>query len=457
MKTVRGMALALQNQQITSVRLIEEALARIDAHRRAGGCAWISVDAEHALVAAHASDVARAAGYAPSLLAGLPISIKDLFDIAGQVTRAGSRILANAPPATTDALAVARLRAAGAILLGRTNMSEFAYTGLGLNPHYGNPCTPLDPSRVAGGSSSGAAVSVAGEMAIAALGTDTGGSIRVPAAFCGLTGFKPTAKRVPLTGAIPLSASLDSAGPLAPSVDCCAILDAVLVGQSPSSIETSAANIKGLRLYVTHDYVGAELDRTVHSAFEAALEALSRAGAHIVHFSFPELFELNSINQQGGLVAAEAWTWHRSLIQRAGANYDPHVVANLRKGATLTAADYLDILAGHKRLQAYARQRLYDADAWLMPTAAITPPPLAPLIRDDALFVSTNKLALRNARITNILNGCALTLPCQLPGELPVGLSICGFAYSDARIIRIARAIEAVLATRQHSTHLSTH
>ncbi|BBO59516.1 amidase [Mycoavidus sp. B2-EB] len=448
MKTIRDLALALQNQQMTSVRLIEEALTRIDAHRRAGGCAWISIDAQQALAAAHASDATRAAGYAPSPLAGLPVSIKDLFDMAGQVTRAGSRVLADAPPAVTDAPAVARLRAAGAILLGRTNMSEFAYSGLGLNPHYGNPCTPLDPSRVAGGSSAGAAVSVAGEMAIAALGTDTGGSIRVPAAFCGLTGFKPTAKRVPLTGAIPLSASLDSAGPLAPSVDCCAIFDAVLAGQSPSSIETSAANIKGLRLYVTHDYVGADLDRTVRSAFEAALETLSQAGAHIVHFSFPELFELNSINQQGGLVAAEAWAWHRPLIQRASAQYDPRIAANIRKGATQTAADYLDVLAGHKRLQAYARQRLYDADAWLMPTSAIAAPPLAPLINDDALFASTNALALRNARITNILNGCALTLPCQLPGTLPVGLSICGFAYSDARIIRIARAIEAVLAAR---------
>ncbi|KAG0313773.1 hypothetical protein BGZ97_009917 [Linnemannia gamsii] len=448
MKTIRNLAAALQSGRTTSVRLIEDALTRIDAHRRGGGSAWINVNAENALAAAHAADAARTVGYAPSLLAGLPVSIKDLFDIAGQVTTAGSRALINAPPATSDAPAVARLRAAGAILLGRTNMSEFAYSGLGLNPHYGTPCIPHHPNRVAGGSSAGAAVSVAGEMAVAALGTDTGGSIRVPAAFCGLTGFKPTAKRIPMAGTIPLSPSLDSVGPLAQSVDCCAIFDAVLAGHAPSSIETRAANMNGLRLYVTDDYVGANLDDAVSTAFQAALEALGRAGAHIVQFSFPELFELSQINAKGGLVAAEAWAWHRPLFKRAGASYDPRVAANIRKGETHTAADYLDVLAGHQRLQAAARQRLEDADAWLMPTAAIAPPPLAPLIHDDALFFSTNMLALRNARITNILDGCALTLPCQPAGELPVGLSVCGFALSDARIIRIARAIEAVLTAR---------
>lgn len=448
MKTIRNLAAKLQSGRTTSVRLIEDALTRIDAHRRGGGSAWININAENALAAAHAADAARTVGYAPSLLAGLPVSIKDLFDIAGQITTAGSRVLSDAPPATSDAPAVARLRAAGAILLGRTNMSEFAYSGLGLNPHYGNPCTPHHPNRVAGGSSAGAAVSVAGEMAVAALGTDTGGSIRVPAAFCGLAGFKPTAKRIPMAGAIPLSPSLDSAGPLAHSVDCCAIFDAVLAGQSPPSIETSAANINGLRFYVTDDYVSADLDDAVNTSFQAALEALGQAGAHIVQFSFPELFELSQINAKGGLVAAEAWAWHRPLFKRAGASYDPRVAANIRKGETHTAADYLDVLAGHQRLQAAARQRLEDADAWLMPTAAIVPPPLAPLIHDDALFFSTNTLALRNARITNILDGCALTLPCQQAGELPVGLSVCGFAHSDARIIRIARAIEAVLAAR---------
>ena len=337
MKTIRALAAELQAGQTTSVKLVEQALERIAAYRGQGGAAYVSVDADRALASARASDAARAAGNVPSLLAGLPVSIKDLFDVQGEVTAAGSRALADAQAAQADAPVVARLRHAGAVLLGRTNMSEFAFSGLGLNPHYGTPRNPLDDARVSGGSTSGGAVSVASDMAVMALGTDTGGSIRIPSAFCGLTGFKPTARRVSLDGAVPLSTTLDSAGPLARSVDCCAIADAILSGET---LATDAVPLAGLRFGVTEDFVNDGMDDTVRAAFEAALSRLQKAGALIQRFAFPELKELPSINAGGGFSAAESWTWHRGLLERAGDKYDRRVAVRIRRGAQQSAADY---------------------------------------------------------------------------------------------------------------------
>ncbi len=439
---IRTLAAELAAGRVTSVALTEAALDRVKRHRAADGAAYVSVNAQAALAMARAADAAREAGNVPSLLAGLPVSIKDLFDVAGEVTTAGSRALAGQPPATTDAVAVARLRAAGAVLLGRTNMSEFAFSGLGLNPHYGTPRTPADGTRAAGGSSSGAAVTVAGGMAVAGLGTDTGGSIRIPSAFCGLTGFKPTARRVPMTGGVPLSTSLDSGGPLANSVDCCAIVDAILSGET---LDTDAVPLAGLRLGVTQDYVGADLDDTVATAFNRAVERLQRAGAHIVRFDFPELLRLPEINSAGGLPAAEAWAWHRPLLARAEAQYDPRVATRIRRGEQMGAAAYIDVLDARARMIAAARKRLGNLDAWLMPTVAIVPPEVAPLEADDAQFFRTNALVLRNPSVINFLDGCALTLPIQARDELPVGLSLCGMAGDDARVLRVGRAIEAVL------------
>ncbi|CAJ0795334.1 2-amino-5-chloromuconic acid deaminase [Ralstonia condita] len=439
---IRSLAADLAAGRTTSVALTEAALEHAKRHRAAGGSAYVSLDAQAALAMARAADTARAAGNVPSLLAGLPVSIKDLFDVAGQVTSAGSRALAHQPPATADAAAVARLRAAGAVLLGRTNMSEFAFSGLGLNPHYGTPRTPVDGTRVAGGSTSGGAVTVAGGMAVAALGTDTGGSIRIPSAFCALTGFKPTARRVPMTGGVPLSTSLDSAGPLANSVDCCAIVDAVLSGET---LDSEAVPLAGLRLGITQDYVGADVDDTVHTAFCRAVERLERAGARIVRFEFPELLQLPDINGGDGLTAAQAWAWHRPLLARAEAQYDPRVAARIRRGEQMSAAAYIDVMEARARMIAIARKRLGNLDAWLMPTVAIVPPEVASLEADDAQFFRTNALALRNPSVINFLDGCALTLPVHAVGELPVGLSLCGLANDDARILRVGRAVEAAL------------
>ena len=443
MKTINELATDLACGRTTSEALVYSALERIDDHQASGGCAWISVAAGQALQAARASDMARAAGHVPSPLAGLPVSIKDLFDVSGQVTSAGSRILANARPATADAAVVARLRSAGAILLGRTNMSEFAFSGLGLNPHFGTPLSPAASGRIAGGSSSGAAVSVAESMAVAGLGTDTGGSLRIPAAFCSLVGFKPTASRVSTQGALALATSLDSIGALTAHVADSIALDAVLSGES---LDTRAAPLNGLRLGVTRDFVMDAVDAPVAAAFERALQRLSDAGAVIRWFDFPELHELPVINAAGGLTAAEAWYLHQGWLSGAqAAGYDPRVAQRIRRGAALSAADYLHLLAQRRRLIAVARQRLGDCDAWLLPTVAVVPPELTPLEHDDGHFFATNGLVLRNTSVTNFLDGCALSLPCHQPDELPVGLSIAGQAGQDARVLQIARSIEALL------------
>ena len=442
MKTILALAAELQSGQTTSVKLVEQALERITAYRGQGGAAYVSVDADRALSSARASDAARAAGNVPSLLAGLPVSIKDLFDVQGQVTAAGSKALADAPAAQADAPAVARLRHAGAVLLGRTNMSEFAFSGLGLNPHYGTPRNPLDSARVSGGSTSGGAVSVASDMAVMALGTDTGGSIRIPSAFCGLTGFKPTARRVSLDGAVPLSTTLDSAGPLARSVDCCAIADAILSGET---LATDAVPLAGLRFGVTEDFVNDGMDDTVRAAFEAALSRLQKAGALIQRFSFPELKDLPSINAGGGFSAAESWAWHRNLLERAGDKYDQRVAVRIRRGAQQSAADYIDLLAVRRRMIAQAERRLAVFDAWLMPTVPVVPPLLQPLQDSDETFFATNGLVLRNPSVINFLDGCALNLPCPSDSKLPVGISICGRHGDDAHVLAIGRAVEALL------------
>src|SRR6476661_5295344 len=217
----------------SSRKLTDEAIARIEDPKGEGSRAFMKVYKQQAIAAADASDAQRKAGLVPGPLAGIPVSIKNLCNVAGETTLAGSKALDDAPPAKADAPVVARLRAAGAVIVGSTNMSEFAFSGVGINPHYGTPGNPWDRKRIPGGSSSGAAVSAADGQCVVAIGTDTGGSVRIPSALCGLVGFKPTQKRVPLDGAFPLSTTLDSIGPLANSVACCAITDAIMAGEEP--------------------------------------------------------------------------------------------------------------------------------------------------------------------------------------------------------------------------------
>ncbi|WP_244510673.1 amidase [Microvirga guangxiensis] len=438
--------LALTEGRTTSLALTEEALSRASDPNGEGRRVFTKVYPEQARAAAQASDILRKAGLVRSSIDGLTVSIKDLFDVAGEVTMAGSVARADEPAAAKDATVVKRLRAAGAVIVGRTNMTEFAYSGLGLNPHYDIPRNPWDreTGRIPGGSSSGAAVSVTDGMAVAGIGSDTGGSVRIPAAFCGLVGFKPTAARVPMDGVLPLSFSLDSIGAIAPSVTCCAILDAIMAGDEAPL--PRSADIGKLRFAVPTTLALEGMDNDVAGAFQAALSSLSAAGAHIDEISVPEFAGLAAINTKGGFTAAEAWTWHRDLIERAGDRYDPRVVSRILRGKEISAADYLDLLAARKAWKAGVEARIEGYDALLLPTVPVVAPSIAELAASDEVYYSTNGLVLRNATLINFLDGAALSVPCHAPGSAPVGLMIAGPAGADRKILAIGMAIEAMRA-----------
>ncbi|MQM37104.1 2-amino-5-chloromuconic acid deaminase [wastewater metagenome] len=429
---------ALRRRETRAGTLLEGCLERVGDDARA----YTTVFTETARAQAAACDCLLDAGLPAGTLAGLPVSVKALFDVAGAVTHAGSRVLADAAPATADATAVARLRAAGAVLTGHTNMTEFAYSGLGLNPHYETPANPADPARIPGGSSSGGAVSVARGMAAAALGSDTGGSVRIPAAFCGLTGFKPSQHRVPLTGALPLSHSLDSVGPIAPRVADCALLDAVLAGETETAFTPEA--VAGLRLAVPDRYLTADMDATVTAAFERAVAALEGAGARVTTVAMPELDELGELLAGGGFTAAESYWFHRDLLAEAGDAYDPRVSSRIRRGADISAADYLDLLTARRRQVARMDARIAAFDAVLAPTVPVVPPRFDALEDDDA-YARTNLLVLRNPTVGNLLDLCGISLPCHTADELPVGLMLLGRNGDDRRLLARAAGVEAVL------------
>jgi aspartyl-tRNA(Asn)/glutamyl-tRNA(Gln) amidotransferase subunit A len=425
--------------------LVEQCLARIGDPAGEGARVFLKVHGEQALAAADYYDQLRARGSAPSPYAGIPVSIKDLFDITGDVTTAGSTVLRDAAPARHDAPAVARLRAAGFIPIGRANMTEFAFSGLGINPHYDTPRNPYDrkAGRVPGGSSAGAPVSITDGMAFGALGTDTGGSCRIPAALCGVVGFKPTAHRVPTAGAFPLSTSLDSIGPLAATVDCCAVLDAVLAGEPVSDLPPFP--LEGLRMAVPQTMVLDGLEPAVARAFESALAALRKAGARIVDIPLRELDELPKINAKGGLSAAESWAIHRALIAKAEKMYDPRVLVRILRGQEQDAADYIDLV--NARVDYIRRMAIVTApyDALVMPTTPLVAPRIADLAADDA-YRHANAAMLRNPSIANFLDRCSISLPCHRAGDAPVGLMLIAEHDADRKLLSIAAAIEKVVS-----------
>jgi aspartyl-tRNA(Asn)/glutamyl-tRNA(Gln) amidotransferase subunit A len=442
--TLAALADDLAGGRTSARRLVDDCLAKIADTSGEGARAFIHVDAEAAIEAAEAMDRLREVKAAPSPFAGIPISIKDLFDIRGQVTRAGSRALEDSAPAEADAPVVARLRRAGFIVIGRTNMTEFAYSGIGINPHYGTPKGAWQRSvgHMPGGSSSGAAVSVVDGMAHGALGTDTGGSCRIPAAYNGIVGFKPTQRRVPLDGGVPLSFTLDSFGPLARTAQCCAILDAVLADET--FVPLQPRPIKGMRLAVPTTVVLDELDDAVAQTFDRALETLSRQGALIERIEVPEFLDVGVMNTKGGFAAAESYAWHRYLIVSHGDVYDPRVSTRILRGEAISAADYIDLLGARKSLIARATVRLAPYDALIMPTTANTPPRIADLA-DDKAFTKANLLSLRNCTLINMIDGCAISLPCHREGEVPVGLMLAASSGSDRRIFELAAAMEGVI------------
>ena len=380
-------------------------------------------------------------------LEGITISIKDLFDVAGEVTGAGSTVLRARPPASVDAPAVARLRSAGAVLFGRTNMVEFAYSGVGINPHYGTPRNVWDrradgSGRVSGGSSSGGGVSVADGMCTASLGSDTGGSVRIPAALNGLCGFKPTAYRVPVLGSIPLAVTHDSVGPIANSVDCCARIDAVLAGER---YVQSATDLRGVKLLKPQCLLWRELDAEVKAATLAAVEKLRAAGATIVEAPLDPLEE--AFNTPG-FISAIALDWHHEHINLNGVGYDPRVWQRMKLGENITRAQHSWAIAFRRFWIDRMNIEIAEYDAVICPTVACIAPEIAPLIADDTLFFKMNSRILRNTSWVNSLDGCAITLPCQATGGAPVGLQLVGRHAMDHHILSIGAACESILSQR---------
>jgi aspartyl-tRNA(Asn)/glutamyl-tRNA(Gln) amidotransferase subunit A len=442
--TLAALADDLEAGRTTARKLVEECIARIADPAGEGRRTFIHVDKDAALRAAEAMDHLRKAHAAPSRFAGIPVSIKDLFDIAGQVTRAGSRALEDSAPAEKDAPVVARLRRAGFIVIGRTNMTEFAYSGIGINPHYGTPKSvwQRNVGHVPGGSSSGAAVSIADRMAYGALGTDTGGSCRIPAAYNGIVGYKPTQSRIPLDGGVPLSFTLDSYGPLANSVQCCATLDAVLADEPLPTVVPRP--VKGMRLAVPVTVALDELDEAVAKTFQRTLETLSRAGALIEHIDVPEFLDVGVMNARGGFAASESFAWHRYLLTSKGDVYDPRVSLRILRGEGLSAADYIDLLNARRSLIARIAIRLAPYDALVIPTTANTPPKIADLA-DDKAFTVANVRSLRNCTLINTIDGCAISLPAHREGEVPVGLMLASTGGADRRIFELAAGMEGVI------------
>ena len=377
-------------------------------------------------------------------LANIPVSIKDLFNVAGQVTKAGSKVLAGVSAAAADCPAVIRLRAAGAVLAGRTNIVEFAFSAVGINPHYGTPVNPADSSveRIPGGSSSGAAVSVATGAALVGLGSDTGGSIRIPAALCGVVGFKSTARLVPASGALPLSTSLDTVCAVTRSVEDAVTVHEVLAARV---VKRDGKPLKSRRFAIAKTQMQDGLDNTVAKAFERSLQVLRKAGAHIEELDLTEINELSSINATGGLSAAESYAWHRKLIAAHRGDYDPRVALRILRGSTMTAFDYIDLLAARADWITRMQMRLRGFDAVLSPTVPMVAPPIASVLNDDTEFFRINTLLLRNTAVVNMLDGCAISLPCHRPDELPVGLMLWHTALHDDTVLDAAFQTETAL------------
>jgi aspartyl-tRNA(Asn)/glutamyl-tRNA(Gln) amidotransferase subunit A len=421
--------------------LLEQSLSAIADPNGEGARACLTVYADAARAAANRADARRKAGSSLGPLDGLIVSIKDLFDVAGEVTRAGSRVLAkHNKPATADAPVVKKLRDAGAVIVAKTNMTEFAYSGVGANPHFGTPGNPADRKRIPGGSSAGAAVAAADGMCRISIGTDTGGSTRIPAAVCGIVGYKPTQKRISRDGAYPLSFALDSIGPLAKTVADCALADAVMAGDAPAALAPVA--LGNLRLGLAKGLVLENVDNIVGPAFDRAVGKLS--GARLSDVTLAPLSLMLEVNNRGGIAPPEAYAIHRELLSVDAAGIDPNVRARLLRAAETSAADY--ILNMRARAVAIARMDalLSDYDALVLPATPTVAPTMDEVAQADE-FTRRNMLLLRNTSIGNFFDLCSISLPVRLGNTLPVGLMLLGRHGDDRKLFSIAAAIEPLI------------
>jgi aspartyl-tRNA(Asn)/glutamyl-tRNA(Gln) amidotransferase subunit A len=323
-------------------------------------------------------------------------------------------------------------------------MTEFAFSGIGINPHYGTPVNPTDQkiARVPGGSSSGAGVSVALGLSVAGLGSDTGGSIRIPAALCGIVGFKSTQKRVPLEGALELSRALDTVCAMTRSVQDCITVDAVLSG---AMLPVRRRPIAGMRLAVPQTMVLDGLDNTVAQAFDRSLSILSEAGAQIIEIPMKEFADIPKVNAPGGLSPIEAYAVHHERLARAQAQFDQRVAARIMLGAAISAQQYIAILDKRRAWIASVERAIEGYDALMCPTVPTVAPELEKLIASDEAFFKANGQMLRNTFTINLLDGCSYSLPCHREGELAVGLMLSSVHGDDARLSAVALAVEDAL------------
>jgi aspartyl-tRNA(Asn)/glutamyl-tRNA(Gln) amidotransferase subunit A len=423
---------------------LEQALSRIADPNGQGARACLTIYAETARAKADAADARSRAGQSLGPLDGAIVSIKDLFDVKGEVTRAGSRILAEeGAPAAADAPVVTRLRAAGAVIAAKTNMSEFAFSGVGANPHFGTPGNPFDRARVPGGSTSGGAVAVADGMCEIAIGSDTGGSTRIPAALCGIVGWKPSRQRVPTEGAFPLSFTLDSIGPMAKSVAECALADAVMAGEKPQPPQP--ASLTGLKLGIAQGFPLDGLDQTVAAAWQDALSKLGKAGARLSEEAIALFPEMIAVNAKGGFAPPEAYAIHRDRLVRRGADVDQNIRARIERGGGMTAADYIEMSQQRLRLIRAMDARLAGLDALILPTTPIVAPKIAEVATPET-FAPRNMLLLRNTSMVNFFDLCAVSLPLPRGQGLAAGLMVVARNGQDGHLFRIAAAVERLFA-----------
>lgn len=443
-RSAASLSVLLQSGPLDPVTLLEAVLEAVEG---ADPAIFTALCPERARREADAARRRLAEGRALGLLDGIPLAWKDLFDMAGMATAAGSALLRSAPAATADAPVVAALCAAGMVAVGRTNMSEFAFSGLGLNPHYGTPENPraAGEARVTGGSSSGAAAAVAAGLVPVAIGSDTGGSVRIPAAFCGLVGYKASRGRYPMEGVFPLSTSLDTLGPLTRSVQDAIWVDAAMRGKTAPAVERTT--LSGKTLVVPTSVVFDEAEAGVVAAFESGLARLAAAGARIERRTFPLFDEVLALGaRHGALVTAEAYALHRARLETDAAAMDPRVANRVALGSRIAMADYVALLAARRRMVAAFAEEIGPDSLLVHPTVAHVAPKIAPLLADDALFVATNIRTLRNTMLTNFLDGCGVSLPCGAGEEgMPVGLLLSAPHGQDDRLLSAALAAEPLL------------
>ena len=416
------------------------ALMRIDDLSGEGMRACLTVYRKPAQAAAEAADARARAGIMLGPLDGAIVTIKDLFDVAGEVTRAGSKVLAEeGKPALADAPVVRALRAGGAVIVAKTNMTEFAFSGVGINPHYGTPGNPADRKRIPGGSTSGGAVAVADGMCEIAIGSDTGGSTRIPGALCGVVGFKPSRQRISTAGAFPLSQSMDSIGPIARSVADCAKADAVMAGDDCKPLDP--APLANLRIGIAQGLPLENLDETVAKRFPQAIDALEKAGCRLSNEKLPLFDGMAKVNSRGGIQPAEAFTVHRDRLDRRGADIDANVRMRLERARSISAADYIEMVNERAALIAAMDARLADIDVLAMPTTPMVAPTIEEMTPPD-VFARKNAMLLRNTSMWNFFDCCAISLPLPREGGLPTGLMLVARNGHDLRLFRIAAAVE---------------